>query len=160
LPQRCKQAISLGKEETAMAFCSMCGQQIPDGTTVCANCTGRPVVTAGNPGSGMADNVAGMLAYITIIPAIIFLILEPYNRSRFVRFHAWQCIFFNIGWWILWIGLHMFAHIPLLGWLSILVWPLIGLGGFILWLMLLIKANQGQMFKLPVIGDLAEKQAG
>jgi uncharacterized membrane protein len=101
-----------------------------------------------------------MLAYITIIPAIIFLILEPYNRSRFVRFHAWQSIFFNIAWWILWIGLHIFAHIPLLGWLSILVWPLVGLAGFIAWIILLLKANQGLMYKLPVIGDLAEKQAG
>jgi uncharacterized membrane protein len=37
---------------------------------------------------------------------------------------------------------------------------LIGLAGFIIWLILLLKANQGQMFKLPIIGDLAEKQAG
>jgi uncharacterized membrane protein len=39
-----------------------------------------------------------------------------------------------------------------------LVWPLIGLGGFVLWIILLIKANQGLMYKVPVIGDLAEKQ--
>jgi uncharacterized membrane protein len=50
------------------------------------------------------------------------------------------------------------AHVPLLGFLTILVWPLIGLGGFILWIILLIKANQGLMYKLPVIGDLAERQ--
>jgi uncharacterized membrane protein len=144
-----------------MAFCNMCGAQVADGATVCAACSGKtamsPVVVAN---SGLADNVAGMLAYVTIIPAIIFLLVEPYNRSRFIRFHSWQCIFFNIGWWILWMGLHIVAHIPFLGFLSILVWPLIGLGGFILWLILLIKANQGQMFKLPVIGDLAEKQVG
>jgi uncharacterized membrane protein len=41
----------------------------------------------------MADNVAGMLAYITIIPAIVFLVMEPYNRNRFIRFHSWQSIF-------------------------------------------------------------------
>jgi uncharacterized membrane protein len=46
-----------------------------------------------------------------------------------------------------------------LGWLTLLVWPLLGLGGLVLWIILLIKANQGQMFKLPIIGDLAEKQA-
>jgi uncharacterized membrane protein len=142
-----------------MAFCNMCGQPVAEGSTICANCSGHPVVPV-SAGSGLADNVAGMLAYITIIPAIIFLILEPYNRSRFVRFHAWQSIFFNIAWWILWIGLHIFAHIPLLGWLSILVWPLVGLAGFIAWIILLLKANQGLMYKLPVIGDLAEKQAG
>jgi uncharacterized membrane protein len=143
-----------------MAFCSMCGQQISDGSTVCATCSGRPVAAIANTGSGLADNVAGMLAYITIIPAIIFLILEPYNRSRFVRFHSWQCIFFNIAWWILWAGLHIVAHIPFLGFLTILVWPLVGLLGFIIWIFLLVKANQGLMFKLPIIGDLAEKQAG
>jgi uncharacterized membrane protein len=143
-----------------MAFCNMCGAQIPDGATVCAACSGRPVVTAApvSTGAGLADNVAGMLAYVTIIPAIIFLLIEPYSRSRFVRFHAWQCIFFNIAWWVLWIGLRIVAHIPLLGFLSLLVWPLVGLGGFIVWLILLIKANQGQMYKLPVIGDMAEKQ--
>jgi len=101
-----------------------------------------------------------MLAYFTIIPAIIFLVLEPYNRSRFVRFHAWQSIFFNVGWWILWFGLHIVAHIPFLGFLTLLVWPLIGIGGLIIWILLVVKANQGQMFKLPVIGDLAQQQAG
>jgi uncharacterized membrane protein len=40
-----------------------------------------------------------------------------------------------------------------------LLWPLIGLGGLILWIVLPLKANQGQMFKLPIIGDMAEKQA-
>jgi uncharacterized membrane protein len=101
-----------------------------------------------------------MLAYVTIIPAIIFLVLEPYNKSRFVRFHAWQSIFFNVAWWILWIGLHIVLHISLLGFLTMLIWPVIWLGGFIVWLILLLKANQGQMFKLPVIGDLAQQQAG
>jgi len=142
-----------------MAFCNMCGTQIADGATTCAACAGRGVVVPASTGAGLADNVAGMLAYITIIPAILFLVIEPYNRSRFVRFHAWQCIFFNIAWWILWIGLRIIVHLPLLGFLTLLIWPLVGLGGFIVWLVLLLKANQGQMFKLPVIGDMAERQA-
>jgi uncharacterized membrane protein len=143
-----------------MAFCSMCGAQIADGTTVCAACSSRAAVAPTASASGLADNVAGMLAYFTIIPAIIFLVLEPYNQSRFVRFHAWQCVFFNVAWWILWVGLRIVVHIPLLGFLTLLVWPLVGLGGFIVWIILVVKANQGQEFKLPVIGDLAEKQAG
>ncbi len=144
-----------------MAFCSTCGAQIPEGATICPACSARPIATVpASTGSGLADNVAGMLAYVTIIPAIIFLVLEPYNRSRFVRFHAWQCIFFNIAWWILWFGLHIVAHVPFLGFFTILMWPLVGLGGFIVWLILLLKANKGEMYKLPVIGDLAEKQAG
>lgn len=148
-----------------MAFCNTCGAQIPDGTTTCAACAGRipagtaaPAATA-SPAQGMTDNVAGMLAYFTIIPAIIFLVMEPYNRNRFIRFHAFQCLFFAVAWTVLWIALSIFAHIPFLGWLSILIWPLILLAGFIIWIILVIKANQGQMYKLPFIGDMAEKQA-
>src|SRR6202162_980592 len=143
-----------------MAFCNSCGAQIADGTTTCAACASRAAATPSVAASGMADNVAGMLAYVTIIPAIIFLVLEPYNRSRFVRFHAWQSIFFNVAWWILWFGLRIVVHISLLCFLTLFIWPLIWLGGFIVWIILVMKANQGQMFKLPVIGDLAQQQAG
>ncbi len=107
----------------------------------------------------MADNVAGMLAYVTIIPAIIFLVVEPFNKNRFVRFHAFQCLFFAVAWTVLWIALSIVAHIPILGWLTVLIWPLVGLAGLIIWVILLLKANQGQMYKLPIIGDMAEKQA-
>ena len=145
-----------------MAFCSSCGAQIPDGSTMCSVCAGR-TAPAGPPvaatAGGMTDNVAGMLAYVTIIPAIVFLVMEPYNRNRFVRFHSFQNIFFCIAWIVLWIALSIVAHIPILGWLTILIWPLIGLAGLIIWVILLLKANQGQMFKLPIIGDMAEKQA-
>jgi uncharacterized membrane protein len=140
-----------------MAFCSNCGAQLADGTT-CAACAGRVVPTAPVSAGGLTDNVAGMLAYITIIPAIIFLVVEPYNKSRFIRFHAFQSIFFCIAWTILWVGLSFVAHIPIFGWLTLLMWPLVGLAGLIIWIILLLKANQGQMFKLPVIGDMAEKQ--
>jgi uncharacterized membrane protein len=139
----------------------MCGAQIADGAT-CAACASRasagPAATAA-PAQAMTDNIAGMLAYITIIPAIIFLVVAPYNRNRFIRFHSWQNIFFSIAWCVLWMALSIFVHIPFFGWLSILISPLILLGGFIVWVVLLIKANQGQMFKLPMIGDMAEKQA-
>jgi uncharacterized membrane protein len=107
----------------------------------------------------LTDNVAGMLAYVTVVPAIIFLVMEPYNRSRFVRFHAFQSLFFAVAWIALWIALSIVGMIPVLGWMTLLIWPLVGLGGLIIWIILLVKANQGQMFKLPVIGDLAEKQA-
>jgi uncharacterized membrane protein len=101
----------------------------------------------------MADNVAGMLAYVTFIPAIIFLLIAPYNRSSFVRFHSFQCIFFSVALFVIHLVL---GFIPVLGWaLSLLV----SLAALVLWIMLLVKAYQGQRFKLPVIGDLAEKQA-
>jgi uncharacterized membrane protein len=145
-------------------FCSSCGAQMPDGAVVCSACgkgttsTSAVAAQAGTTG-GLADNVAGLLAYITIIPAIIFLVIEPYNKNRFIRFHSFQNIFFCVAWIILSIGLGIIGHIPVLGWITLFIWPLIGLAGFILWLVLMLKAYQGQMFKLPVIGDMAEKQA-
>jgi uncharacterized membrane protein len=143
-----------------MAFCSTCGAQIADGTTTCPACAGRGASAAAPANAGgMAENVAGMIAYVTIVPAIIFLVMEPYNKNRFIRFHAFQCLFFAVAWTVLWIGLSIIAHIPIFGWLTILIWPLISLAGLIVWVILLLKANQHQMYKLPVIGDMAEKQA-
>jgi uncharacterized membrane protein len=142
-----------------MAFCSGCGTQIPDGTTICSTCSSRASAAPQSGSGGLTDNVAGMLAYVTIVPAIIFLVVAPYNRNKFVRFHSFQCIFLSVAWIALWIALGFVGMIPVLGWATILIWPLLGIGGLILWIILLLKANQGQMFKLPVIGDLAEKQA-
>jgi uncharacterized membrane protein len=144
-----------------MAFCSSCGTQIAEGS-ICSKCAAGATATAGtiSAAPGLTDNVAGALAYVTIIPAIVFLVLEPYNRKRFIRFHAFQCIFFAIAWTVLWIILGIIGHIPFLGWATVLLWPLVSLAGLILWIILVLKAYQGQMFKLPVIGDMAEKQAG
>src|SRR5580700_1593506 len=142
-----------------MAFCNLCGAQIADGTTTCAACMSRAPAAPAASGATMADNVAGMLAYITIIPAIIFLVMEPYNKSRFIRFHSFQCLFFAAALFILHVGLSIFAFVPFLALITFPLHLLVSLGGFILWIVLLLKANQGQMYKLPIIGDLAEKQA-
>ena len=147
-----------------MAFCSACGAQIPDGSTVCPACNrstiSAPAVASTAVGGGLADNVAGMLAYVTIIPAIIFLVTPPYNKSQFVRFHSFQSIFFTIACFVLGMALHFLVVIPVVGWLTLfLLSPLLWLAAIIIWIILLLKANQGQMYKLPVIGDLAEKQA-
>jgi uncharacterized membrane protein len=147
-----------------VAFCPTCGTQIADGASCpkCAGATAQSVsATAAAPGAaGLTDNVAGALAYVTIIPAIVFLVLEPFNKKRFVRFHSFQCLFFAAAWIVLWIGLAFIGHIPFLGWATVLLWPLVSLAGFVIWLILVLKAYQGKMFKLPVIGDMAEQQAG
>jgi uncharacterized membrane protein len=148
-----------------MAFCSTCGQPLPAGATTCPACAaaGRGAVATSTgvqaQVGGLTEHVAGALAYVTIIPAILFLVIDPYSKNRFVRYHAFQSIFFHVAWIILWAALGIFGHIPLLGWASLMLWPLVGLAGFILWLVLVFKAYQGQMFKLPVIGNLAEQQA-
>jgi uncharacterized membrane protein len=148
-----------------MAFCNSCGAQVADGTTTCAACAGRTAAAPVAVAPGMADNVAGMLAYLTIIPAIIFLVTPPYNQNRFIRFHSFQNLFLHVAAVVCWIALMIIsvilAFIPVLGHLvSALLWAALSLGLLIIWIMLLMKANQGQMYKLPVIGDLAEKQAG
>lgn len=144
-----------------MAFCNMCGAQIPDGATVCPACAGRATgpAAATAPPQGMTDNVAGMLAYVTFIPAIIFLVVAPYNRNRFIRFHSFQCLFLCVALFVLHLGLGVLSVVPFLAVITFPIHMLINLGAFVLWIVLLIKANQGQMYKLPFIGDLAEKNA-
>jgi len=65
-------------------FCPHCG----------ANTTTGVAAAVGAQQGGLSETAAGVVAYITIVPAIIFLVMEPYNRSSFIRFHAWQSIFF------------------------------------------------------------------
>jgi uncharacterized membrane protein len=110
--------------------------------------------------SGLSDNAAGALAYITIIPAIIFLIVEPYNRNSYIRFHSWQSIFLGIAWVAVWMVLAVVGTIPVFNFIDIVLFPLVGLGFLILWVIALVNASQGKRFQIPVIGPLAVKQAG
>lgn len=140
-----------------------------EGAVTCGSCGtsaaqpvggGAAAVPAAAPSAGgLTDNVAGLLAYITIIPSIIFLVMEPYNRNRFVRFHAFQNIFFFVACIALGVVLSILGAVPFVNLLMLFVGPLLGLGLLVVWVILLLKAYQGQMFKLPIIGDLAEKQA-
>jgi uncharacterized membrane protein len=117
-------------------------------------------VPENTPQTGLSDNAASGLAYITFIPAIIFLATAPYNQKPLIRFHSWQSIFLTIAYVVVQIVLTILGHIPFLGLILGLVGMLVGLGFFILWLIVLIKTFNGQMFKIPVIGDYAQKQAG
>jgi uncharacterized membrane protein len=146
--------------------CPECGASMPDTAGFCPGCgQGMPPVerVQGNVGV-LPRTIAGALAYCTIIPAIIFLLIEPYNRDRFVRFHSFQCI----GFWLaaLLIGAVLRAAafllflVPLLGYLVVLLLSMAtSLGLFVIWVVLIVKALQGEMFKLPVVGDFAERQA-
>ena len=112
----------------------------------------------------MTNNVAGMLCYLVgWITGVIFLVLDPYKNDKFVRFHAFQSIFFNVGLIAVYIAL-FFVGIILtvmhLGLLMLPIWLILGLGVFAAWIFLMFKAYNNEKFKLPFIGDLAEKQAG
>jgi len=152
-----------------MAFCSACGTQMADNAAFCPKCgqaggtrtSGVAASSSLGAASGslpMAENVAGMLAYFTIIPAILFLLIEPFNRNRFVRFHSFQCLFTCGALIVLQIVLSIFSHI--LPFLMFGIWSLLGLAELALWILLVFKAYQHEMFKLPIVGDMAEKQAG
>ena len=104
--------------------------------------------------------MAGALAYLlTVITGILFLVLEPYNRSKFVRFHAFQSIFFFAAWMVISIVVSILGFLPGMGLLMVPISMLIWLGGIAAWVLLMVKAYNNERYKLPVIGDLAEKQA-
>jgi uncharacterized membrane protein len=109
------------------------------------------------------ENIAGALAYITILPAIVFLVLEPFKRNFFVRFHAFQHLFLWIAGFVFAIAAGVLSMLmQLIPFMRVLVFPLaglIGLAWFFLWVLLVVKAYQHELFKLPIIGDLAEQRA-
>jgi uncharacterized membrane protein len=111
--------------------------------------------------SGLSDNAAGAIAYFTFIPAVFFLVTEPYNKNSYVRFHAWQSILFFFGAFGVSIALGFLLILVVLfsPSLHLLAWQVIRLFWFAVWLVCMVNAAQGKRFKLPVIGDLAEQQA-
>jgi uncharacterized membrane protein len=108
---------------------------------------------AAEQAGGLSDTAAGALAYVTIIPAIIFLVVAPYNTKPFVRFHAFQ----SIGLGIMWFCLGIIMIVPILGWI---VGGLGMIAVLICWILSIVKASQGSYFKLPVISEFAAKQSG
>jgi len=157
-----------------MAFCGNCGAQVEG--SFCGSC-GKPAGGAPAPGpapastgattGGLQTNVAAALCYLAgLITGILFLVLEPYSKDRAIRFHAFQSIFFNLGVFVIYLVLSIFGTVigmviplagaALVGIVSLLVW----LGSVVLWLFLMLKAYNGAKIVLPVIGPLAEKQAG
>jgi uncharacterized membrane protein len=111
----------------------------------------------------MADNAASALCYVLgLITGILFLVLEPYNKNRTVRFHAWQSIFLNIAVIVIAIALGIFDVIVghILGyWLVSMFGLLFNLACFALWVFMIVSTYQGRTSVLPIIGPLAQKQA-
>ncbi len=111
-----------------------------------------------------SENLVAALAYLTFVPAILFLLLNPYNKNQFVRYHSVQCL---LAWAaamlaaivLKLVGLVLFL-IPVVGpLLVVLTWVIGGLAALLLWLVLVVKAFQGEMFQLPRLGNIAERYA-
>jgi uncharacterized membrane protein len=139
---------------------------MPDAAAYCPGCgrAMRPIERAQGTVGGLPETLAGAMAYCTIIPAIVFLLVEPYRKNRFVRFHSLQClgvclVTLVVGAMLRVAGFVLF-FIPVLG--HLLVWLLsmvVTLALLVVWVVLVVKALQGEMFKLPVVGDFAERRA-
>ncbi len=140
------------------AFCPSCGK--PAASSLVAVPSGGSVPASAS--AGLQPNVAGALCYLAgFITGIVFLVADPYKRDRFVRFHAFQSIFLSVAWFVAYFALEVLLTI-LPGMLWRLAWFLhsaLGLAFFLLWLFMMFKAYSNEQFKLPVIGDLATKQA-
>ena len=148
------------------AFCNICGAPMTATAGASAGTTVAPAYAmqpADATSSGLSESVAGAVAYLTIIPAIIFLVIEPYNKMPFVRFHSWQSIGFCVAAFLLQASITvvetMLHFIPGIVFLFMLVHLAVGLALFVLWLFITLQASKGEWYKLPFIGDFAETQA-
>jgi uncharacterized membrane protein len=178
-----------------MSFCQTCGSSLTEGSTTCPACGATQGVAAASAapgptpgptpgyvpgptpgampqplpaaGAGLTPNVAGALAYLVgAITGILFLVIDPFKTDRFVRFHAFQSIFFNLAWiafWVVWMIVGLVLGAVSHGLFFIIQLPinlLVTVGGFCIWVYLMYSAYQGKTFQLPVIGALAASQAG
>ncbi len=167
-----------------MSSCPRCGAESPEQAVFCQQCgeafvrsseppaypespeaEGPAVVTFRDGQAGqelpIPENIAAVIGYLTIIPAIVFVYFDPFRRNLFVRFHALQHLFLfaagvasGVAAFILWMVLQL---IPFM---QVLVFPFVGLialAWFFVWLLLVTKAYRHERFKLPWIGDLAEE---
>lgn len=142
-------------------YCSHCGAQLDDNAKFCNAC-GKTITAASGPAaggvaaSGLESNVAAALSYL-VVTAIIFLVVDPYKRDPFIRFHSFQAIFYWAAWFVFFIVFNIFGFVT--GFIYLLL-PLFWLAAFVGWCLLAYKAYNKERFKMPIIGDLAEKQAG
>ena len=151
-------------------FCPKCGTENPEGAKFCSKCGAELGAATAPSGAsetsiGLAPNIAGLLCYTAgWITGIIFVVIE--KKSTFVKFHAWQSIMTFGIWTVVQIIVSpVFSRIavatfsPGLLVASGVLGTIIGILGFILWIILLIQAGSGKMWKVPLVGDWAEKQA-
>jgi uncharacterized membrane protein len=151
-----------------MAYCSKCGEDIQAGAAFCPKCgqpqTGEPMAqTSQSAGTGLSENVAGLLCYLLgWLTGIIFFLID---KRPYVRFHAAQSIVVFGGLHVLniAIGIITGAGFMMGGWGAFgMGWglhSLISLVALILWIVLMVKAHQGERFKVPIAAGIAESLA-
>lgn len=154
-------------------FCQSCGSPTELRSDVTGSAIESPAGVAVMPppvetGSKTMDtNLVGALTYLAgFITGIIFLVLDPYKSNSFIRFHAFQSIFFNVAWvtfWIVWMILSAVLTPLTAGVFGLIALPLMlifTLAGFGIWLFLMYQAYQQKLFRLPLVGKFAAEHAG
>jgi uncharacterized membrane protein len=155
-----------------MAHCTKCGAVVTENAAFCGSCGAPQSITPGAPAGppvaaatqpGLAENLAGALCYVAgWISGLIFLLVD---KRPYVRFHAVQSIIVFGALHILMIGAGMLFGFGLLagmagfsvGWA---LYRLLDLLILILWILLMVKAYQGERFRVPVAADVGEKIFG
>jgi uncharacterized membrane protein len=166
-----------------MAFCPKCGSSVGEGAGFCPSCGSAlgSSVSSSAPGAApsaapppapsitaasgqMDEKLAGLLCYVFgWVTGIIFYLID---KRPFVRFHAAQSIVVFVGIHIIYFILGAFLGFSMftggLGSFSLgfILYPIVGLVAFALWILLMVKAYQGQKFRIPIAADLAEKIFG
>lgn len=158
---------AMEQSQVPVQSCPDCAAQMPVGARFCpgCGCSMQAVERARGRVGSLKQNVAGGLAYFTILPALFFFFVDPYRRDSFVRFHALQSFLFTmatilIG-FALWLaGMALFA-IPVIGPLLVVLIDVVAvLAVFFVWVALVVKAFQGENLKLPGLGQFAEQYTG
>ena len=148
-----------------MKYCSQCGAELA-GARYCGQCgartdhTSSTAASESRPGDGpgpggFEENHLGLLAYLTPVPALALLIIEPYSRNGFVRFHSYQCLLLTLASIVLAALTWTLSFVFLKGLLSNLMHLLLVAG----WGWAAYMAWQGQQWQVPIIGELARRKA-
>jgi uncharacterized membrane protein len=147
-------------------YCAKCGSPAPGGTDPSPTPGPAPPPFPATPLSvpGLTDNVAAALCYLgLVLTGVLFLFLEPYNRNKTIRFHAFQSIFAWIGITIASVCVRVvFGSIldgPHTYWLLDLIWGAFDLSAIALWLVLMYRAYLGERWVAPVVGEMAQRFA-
>ena len=164
-----------------MPYCAGCGSEVGAGVAFCPKC-GRSTGVAGAPaagapaggasaaaGSGLEENVAALLSYVLgWLTGLIFFLID---KRPYVRFHAMQSIITFGGLHLIWIVLMFGGFVGMggfmggmfgsfaLGGIMWLIYGLFNLLILVVWVLCMVKAYQGQRFKLPIVGNIAEGYA-